>query len=256
MRKVIFKFCLFFTILSSACALHTKGVVPLDSFTFGKVTNKFPFVFARFDVVYPTGDQQDEFKKFALSVNTTKELLVAEIGVADYGEKDNLDLAERFGVKPEDFPVYVIFKQSDIENPVRYSGHYRADELRKWTTTETGLWLGLSHTLQTYDRMAFDFMQSSEEFERNLILKQAEADQEDLSETDKKSASFYIKYMKKIMEKGADFIDSEITRVEKLRDEAKTSLKKKVQLNVQSNILNSFKREPFKEGAVKDKIEL
>lgn len=256
MKNRTFSFCLFVTILSSVCALHTRGVVPLDSFTFDKVTNKFPFVFARFDVVYPTGDHQDEFKKFALSVNTTKELLVAEIGVADYGEKENLDLAERFGVKPEDFPEYVIFKQSDFEYPVRYSGHYRADELRKWTTKETGLWLGLSHTLQAYDRMAFDFMQSSEEFERNLILKQAETDQEGLSEMDQKSASFYIKYMKKIMEKGGDFIDNEISRVEKLRDEAKTSLKKKVQLNVQSNILNSFKREPFKEEEVKEKIEL
>jgi endoplasmic reticulum protein 29 len=37
------------------------------------------------------------------------ELLVGEVGIKDYGEKENDDLAKRFNVAKDDFPVAVLF---------------------------------------------------------------------------------------------------------------------------------------------------
>lgn len=40
--------------------------------------------------------------------------------LADYGEKENSELAERYGIKKEDYPEYRLFKQGDLENPLVY----------------------------------------------------------------------------------------------------------------------------------------
>ena len=75
---------------------------------------------------------------------------------------------------------------------------------------------------------------------RNDILTKAEEVAKSLKTDDQKnSADIYIKTMKKIIEKGDDFIESEITRVEKLKD-GKVSDRKKEQLGNRLNILTSF----------------
>ena len=38
------------------------------------------------------------------------DLLLAQVGVQDYGDKLNEDLRERFSVKADDFPVFFLFK--------------------------------------------------------------------------------------------------------------------------------------------------
>lgn len=49
----------------------------------------------KFDAAYPYGPKHDEFVKFAESVANVDSLLVAEVGIKDYGEKDNADLGKR-----------------------------------------------------------------------------------------------------------------------------------------------------------------
>ncbi|KAH3891918.1 hypothetical protein DPMN_016028 [Dreissena polymorpha] len=49
----------------------------------------------------------------------------------------------------------------------------------------------------------------------------------------------YVKTMQKVIEKGDDFVDSEIDRLEKLRS-GKLSDKKKEQLSDRLNILSTF----------------
>lgn len=56
----------------------------------------------------------------------------------DYGDKDNSDLAERFGVKKENYPVYKLFLQGKPE-PVTYTGDYKsADAIKKFIMQESG----------------------------------------------------------------------------------------------------------------------
>ena len=59
------------------------------------------------------------------------------------------------------------------------------------------------------------------------------------NEKERERADIYVKYMEKVIEKGEEFIDSELTRVEKLST-SKVSDKKKEQLKDRANILTSF----------------
>jgi hypothetical protein len=70
----------------------------------------------------------------------------------DYGEKDNTDLAERFGVKVtddyKDHPVIKLFVQgNDINTPIDYDGDYSVDNLRKFVATEGGTTQGLRFSI-------------------------------------------------------------------------------------------------------------
>ena len=84
-----------------------------------------------------------------------------------------------------------------------------------------------------------DFVKASGD-EKSKLLKTAEDEAAKLTtESQKSSADMYVKTMRKIIEKGTDFVESEVKRVEKLKS-GKLSDKKKEQLNDRLNILTSF----------------
>ena len=60
--------------------------------------------------------------------------------IVDYGDKDNSDLGERFGVQKDDFPEYRLFIQGrSIDDPIKYTGdEENADAIKKFLVKETG----------------------------------------------------------------------------------------------------------------------
>lgn len=78
-------------------------------------------------MAYPYGEKHEEFAKVSESVRDVLQLLVAEVGVKDYGEKDNADLAERYGVSKEDFPVVKLFKPGTA--PITFTGDFKSDNI-------------------------------------------------------------------------------------------------------------------------------
>ncbi|OWF42383.1 endoplasmic reticulum resident protein 29-like [Mizuhopecten yessoensis] len=217
-----------------------KGSIQLNSGVFEKILRKHKAVLVKFDETYPYGEKQDAFKEVAAATLSQDDILVSEVQVQDYGEKENADLAKRFGVTKEDFPVYLLFLSGDAENPKKFLGNAKsADDVKKFLMKESGLWLGLPSCLEDYDKKVKDFLQASAD-KRPGILATAEGDaSKETDESTKRSAEIYVKTMKKILEKGDTFVNSEITRVEKLKD-GKVSDKKKEQLNERLNILTSF----------------
>ena len=95
--------------LATVLAINCKGCTPLDTLSFDKLLSKFKVSIVKFDVAYPYGDKHEEFGKFSLAAAEVEDLFVGEVGIKDYGDKDNADLAERFSVKKEDFPVVILF---------------------------------------------------------------------------------------------------------------------------------------------------
>ncbi|KAL3858492.1 hypothetical protein ACJMK2_013080 [Sinanodonta woodiana] len=216
-----------------------KGSVPLNSGVFQKVIDKYQAVLVKFDETYPYGEKQDTFKKVAQATISQSDLLVAEVQIADYGDKENFDLGEKYGVKKENYPVYRLFLKGKPESILYKGSATNADDIKKFIMKESGLWLGLPACLEEFDKLVKQFYKASGE-ERNAIITQAEEEAKKLTaESEKASAEVYIKTMKKIAEKGDNFVDLEIERVEKLKD-GKISDKKKEQLSERLNILTSF----------------
>lgn len=148
-----FSATLFFLLISSIQG-HTPGTVTVDKFTFDKVVKNFDVVLAKFDDKYRMyyifkniflfmyiflayGEKQDSFKKFAESVGNTKKLLLAEVPITDYGDKENQELAQEYGVKKEDYPVYKLFIKGKSK-AIDYKGDNTEDDLKRFLSQNTG----------------------------------------------------------------------------------------------------------------------
>ncbi|XP_052248541.1 endoplasmic reticulum resident protein 29-like [Dreissena polymorpha] len=228
-------------IFNAVLGENVKGSVQLNSGVFDKIVGKHKVVLVKFDETYPYGDKQDAFKKVAEACASQEDLLIAEVHVADYGDKENVDLAERYSIpiKKEDHPTYLLFLQGQ-EKPIRYDGDEKdADDIKKFIMKESGLWIGLPACLEKYDELVKQFFKATAAGKQELVSK-AEGLESTLSkEWEKLSAEMYVKTMQKVIEKGDDFVDSEIDRLEKLRS-GKLSDKKKEQLSDRLNILSTF----------------
>lgn len=104
------------------------GCTELDDLTFDKVIKKFKSALVKFDVAFPYGPAHEEFEKFAGEIGNvsfsgpTEDLLIASVGIKDYGEKDNEQLGLRYGVKHDGvFPVLKLFLNGNVEKPIDYS---------------------------------------------------------------------------------------------------------------------------------------
>lgn len=80
---------------SLVASINCKGCTPLDTLTFDKLTGHFRVSLVKFDVAYPYGDKHDEFAKVAEEARDIDELFVGEVGIKDYGDKDNEELGQR-----------------------------------------------------------------------------------------------------------------------------------------------------------------
>jgi len=219
---------------------ETRGAVTLDSFTFEKVIPKFKAVLVKFDASYPHGEKQDEFVKFTAEMKGAPDLLVAEVGVKDYGEKENEDLANRYNVKKDDFPAVKLFLDGNTEKPITFTDKdFNADTLKAFIKKNTNIRILLDQCLGDFDDIAVKFSVAKKD-EQKKLLAEAKTKAVTLSnENEKKSANVYVKLMEKAIERGNIFFESEKERVKNIMA-GKLSDAKKKELQGRVNILQSF----------------
>ncbi|XP_015920565.1 endoplasmic reticulum resident protein 29 [Parasteatoda tepidariorum] len=216
-----------------------KGAVSLDSWTFDKMISKFKASLVKFDITYPYGEKEDEYGKVAESARFSPDLLVAEVGVQDYGEKENSDIAERFSVSKEDFPVIKLFVEGKSE-PYSFTGNVKADEIKNFIKKHSRVRLVLDKCLPQFDELAEKFMACKGKDEMEKVLSEAkELAAQVTLEVEIKSADVYIKMMQKVIERGSGFIASEKERVKNIKD-GKITTAKKEEMQGRLNILQSF----------------
>lgn len=216
-----------------------SGSVNLDELSFYKVTNKFEASLVKFDVAYPYGDKHDAFVAVAKDARDVDELLLAEVGVKDYGEKENEALARKYGATKDNFPIVKLFIKGKSE-PLTFddSKGFTSDELRRFVRDNTGIYLSLPGCVRELDILAIKFMKSKED-DKEKVLKEAEGVVAKLGEKDLSSGKIYKAVMQKIIEKGNEFVATENKRVKKLINGKVTNDKKK-ELENRLNILQTF----------------
>ncbi|CAG9791568.1 unnamed protein product [Diatraea saccharalis] len=231
--------CITLIVPSTYQAAASQGSVELDEYSFDKITGKFEASLIKFDVAFPYGDKHDAFVALAKDAKDVEELLVAEVGVKDYGEKDNEELAKKYGATKDNFPVVKLFVKGKKE-PIAFddSKGFTSDELRRFVKENTGLYLSLPGCVKDLDKLAIKFTKSKLD-ERKKLLTKTQETLVKLGNKDALSGKIYKTIMEKILEKGDDFIKSENDRVKKLLS-GKVSEEKKKELGIRLNILQSF----------------
>nr|CAD7264579.1 unnamed protein product [Timema shepardi] len=208
----------------------------------GQVISKFKAAAVKFDVAYPYGQKHEEYGKLAEAASNIPDLLIGEVGVKDYGEKENAELAARYGIKKDDFPVVKLFV-SGVKEPFTFSDtDFTQTNLKKFVRSKSGIHIGLPGCLETFDKLSVRFISSNQE-QRKSILKEAEAQWDTTNgSTDQNVAEVYVKTMRKILDKGTAFIETELKRVQNLIG-GKVSKDKKDELQRRLNILQSFQHD-------------
>lgn len=252
----VFIILIIFGFASQGVAGSCKGCVELDSITFDKITENFKYSIIKFDVSYPYGPKHEAYEEFAKNIADVRDLIAAEVGVKDYGDKENQDLIDRYGIDFKELPKVLIFKRDNLKNPVKFEEEdgFTADNLRKFIRQNSDLYLGLAGCLKEFDELAMKFIkESSSGDEQKNVINEAEKALEKVKGTkDEAMAKVYVAFMGRIVERGSSFVAAEKQRLKKLL-EGKISDAKKTDLKKRLNVLESFTSH---EGSNKVKSEL
>ncbi|TRY70686.1 hypothetical protein TCAL_10026 [Tigriopus californicus] len=232
-----------------ALGINCPGCTPLDTLTFDKMINSFRVSIVKFDVAYPYGDKHDEFAKVAVEGAPIPELFVGEVGIKDYGDKDNEELGKRYNIVKDDYPVMMIFVKNDKSGEVeasKFAGDFKSANLKNFLRQKSGIYLPLPGCLEEFDNLADQFMSTEDLSTKQQTYKNADAKAQRISdEKQQKRAETYVKYMKKILSDGDEFLSKESARIKKLLSGKITDTKMK-ELEEKTNVLRSFAREQSK----------
>lgn len=163
--------------------IHSESIasVSLNELTFDKLINKFPVSLVKFDVAFPYGEKYDIFKNLARDLVGSSDLMLAEVGVKDYGDKENEALADRYKVDKSNFPVLKLFvrgKNQPIDFP--NSKEFTEENIKQFIRENAPkLYMGLPGCLEMFDKLARIYVSRSHD-KRLELLSEAELYLDDL----------------------------------------------------------------------------
>merc|ERR1712086_116830 len=205
--------------VSVSLAINCAGCTPLDVVSFDKIINRFRASLVKFNVAYPYGEEHDEFAKVAKDAADAGDLFVGEVGIKDYAEKDNQELAERFELTTDDYPSAFLFVKN-TEGKVetfRFVGEFSAAKLKNFIRQKSGIYLPLPGCIEEFDLLVDKLLRSGKE-DQKKILREAE-DLWDKIHGPKmhKRADIYVKIMRKIVDTDFSFVTKEEERLKKIK---------------------------------------
>ncbi|XP_058839095.1 protein windbeutel [Topomyia yanbarensis] len=238
----------FFVFVHIVTSFASNGCVELNKSTFDKIVTRFKYTLVKFDVAFPYGDKHEAFIKFASEhAEENDDLLVALVSIKDYGDKENADLSQRFNI-PEKYPIIKLFNNETFDRFIDFPEEnlVTVDNLRKFVSTHTDLYIGLPGCLKEIDKLAAQFSDPSNTKE---TLKQIITDMESRrslysAEKTQKSYTIYLTFMSKMAQSNKsvpEFVSAEKERMQNLL-KGKISDNKKSDLNLRLNIMESFRK--------------
>ncbi|KAH8415801.1 hypothetical protein KR222_001166 [Zaprionus bogoriensis] len=224
-------------------AISCSGCVDLDELNFDKTVARFPYALVKLDIAFPYGEKHEAFAQFAKAAHkVTDELLVATVGIKDYGELENKALGERFHVDEKNFPRILLFKQGQLQDYVPFPAHLDVtlDNLKSFVSGNTELYIGRDGCLKQFNDAVRQYANQPDAKQLEL-LEQLQQQQQQLAQPEEQqSGQVYLVYMRKINELGYDFVEEETKRLLRLKA-GKVSAAKKTELQRKLNILETFR---------------
>ncbi|XP_062539726.1 protein windbeutel [Armigeres subalbatus] len=238
----------------------SNGCVELDKLSFDKIVKRFSYTLVKFDVAFPYGEKHEAFTSFALESNEDlDDLLFALVGIKDYGEKENADLGKRFNI-PEKYPVIKLFNNDTLDKYVDYpeDDPITVENLRKFISANTDLYIGLPGCLKEVDELAAKFSCPKNSKEALLQIYSKVEQMKALFDSEKAQKSFqiYLALMRKMTQSDQsvkEYIQKEKERVTHLLKD-KLSDNQRALFNLRLNIMNSFKPGKVVNEAVSDEL--
>jgi len=228
----------------------------LDNYTFDKMVSVPGVkVLVQFDEEYSSPEVAlREIGR--LSVNVPN-FIVGSVSVGSFGDMQNDDLRERFGLSTDEFPVYLLF--DGFDKKIRYEG-FPLPGSRKpanWDEEEDGTWepsvvtavtadnlitwlringvkLPSLSTIQELDEVVEKFMTEG----RNPSYLSVASSLAEEYKVDAKAA-MYTRIMQKVVDKGVGYVNTEIQRVHKLLSGPVVETKRE-ELESKIKVLNVF----------------
>ena len=122
----------------SGIQCEVSGLISLDSLSFNKTIEAFPYSFIKFDTQSPSGQKHDVFVDLTKDLIEERSILLAEVQIPGYGHKDNHDLSVRFGLSQGILPEFIFFKRNKLQNQnsnftiSRYGGDSNIDNFKRF----------------------------------------------------------------------------------------------------------------------------
>jgi len=172
------------------------------------------------------------WEKLASVFKNENDVVIANIDAEKYG-----DVGSRFGVSG--FPTLKFFPKDNKEG-VAYEGGRELSDFIQYMNEKAGTKRTESGKLdETFGRVSAldDIASSFLSSDKNSALKKAE----EALKGKHGDVEFYVKYMKAIISKGNNFVETEKERLTKLMDGGSVSSQKMDELTVRKNIISQFK---------------
>lgn len=158
------------------------------------------------------------------------------------GEKDNQDLADRYGIKSEKFPGIILLDRKNPDKPIHFTDEeYTADSYRRFVKSNTKLTIGLAGCIHEFDELARRLMQNvgDKDAAKKVVDEATKLLKTYADKKEEGIAKYYVAYSERIVERGVTFIDAEKQRIKKILN-GKITDTKKSDLKTRLNILESF----------------
>lgn len=158
---------------TSAC----KGCVELDEITFRRVPLKFNYSLIKFDIAFPYGEKHEAYSQLALQLQTVPplvdDLLFGLVGIKDYGDKDNADLAVKYKIDDKAFPAILLFNNELDKEIARFplTLDITLDNLKNFLRENTRLYIGLPGCIYEFDKLVDGFTTFNKLEKENAIQK-------------------------------------------------------------------------------------
>lgn len=167
--------------------------------------------------------------------------MIADVGVEEYADKFNKDLADRFGVKEkDDMPKLFLFKKGSLDNPITFTGEWKSDNIKAFIKENSNIRLLLEGCVSQLDDLAEKFTSADNKETKEEVVAETTKVVDALEGKDKTSGDIYLKLMQRVIERGDKFILSELERVRNLLSAGKMNDSKKKDLQKRINIIQSF----------------